>query len=247
MNIRDIKQAGKVAAKVLNKLDKFIQPGITGLEVNQFVEDYVASFPGYNLPCKGYGGFPASICLSINENIIHGIPSATKINNGDLVKVDIVVEYNGWFADTARTYIVGRAKPEAQRLVHIARESLAAAIKVCRAGNTTGDIGFAIENCAKAAGFSVMRRYCGHGIGQQMHTDPAIPNFGEPGEGEPLKEGNFIAVEPMLFAGDPDIKVAEDGWTVKSQDNSLTAHFEHTLLITKRKPVIITKSNFFNF
>ena len=162
------------------------------------------------------------------------------IKNGDLVTVDIVVDYRGWFADTATTYMIGKVSPEAKKLVETTKLALYEAIKVATPGNTIGDLGYIIQNCVEKEDLSVMKKFCGHGIGREMHMEPAIPNFGKKGEGKKLKEEMSIAIETMVFMGKSDIEIADDGWTVKSKDNSLTAHFEHTVLITKNKPFIIT-------
>ncbi len=236
-----MRKAGKAASRILFRLQKIIKPGIREIDINNFAEDFISRYyPGFNLSSKGYNGFPASLCVSVNENIIHGIPSQRVIRNGDLVKVDLVVDHQGWFADTARTYMVGRVSLEAKKLVKTTRAALREAIKAARPGNTTGDLGYIIQNYIEKQNFSVMREFCGHGIGREMHMEPAIPNFGKKGEGQKLIEGMAIAIEPMAFIGKADIEIADDGWAVKSKDNSLTAHFEHTVLITKNKPLIIT-------
>lgn len=241
-DLKSLKKAGHALSLILKKLRKFIKPGITGLDINNFAEEFLKNnFPGYNLSSKGYGGFPASLCVSFNENIIHGIPSKKSVKNGDIIKVDIVVDYNGWHADSARTYIVGQVSSQEKKLVKTTKKALEEAIKVARAGNTTGDIGYTVQKVIEAAGFSVMRKYCGHGLGKAMHEAPSIPNFGIPGEGVRLKEGRVIAIEPMAFIGDYEVEVAANGWDVYAKDKSQTAHFEHTLLIRKRKPLVITK------
>ena len=237
----EMRKAGKVASKILVELRKIIKEGVTGIDINAFAERFISKhYPAFNLSSKGYHGFPASLCVSINEEIIHGIPSQKEIKNGDLVKVDLVVDYKGWFADTAVTYIVGKVGPDEKRLVETTKGALYEAIKAARPGNTTGDLGYIIQNYIEKEGFSVMKKYCGHGIGKKMHMEPSVPNYGKKGEGEILSDGMAIAIEPMTFMGKADIEVADDGWTVKSKDNSLTAHFEHTVLITKNKPLIIT-------
>jgi len=237
----EMRKAGKAASNILVKLRKVIKEGITGLDINAFAEGFIDRYyPGFNLSSKGYNGFPASLCVSINEGIIHGIPSQRVIKNGDLVKVDIVVDYKGWFADTAATYMVGKVSLAEKRLVQTTRKALYKAIKAAKPGNTIGDLGYIVQNCIEKEGFSVMKKFCGHGIGREMHTEPVVPNFGKRGEGQILKEGIAIAIEPMAFMGRADVEIANDGWTVKSKDNSMTAHFEHTVLITKNSPLIIT-------
>lgn len=238
---KGMRKPGKAAFKILSELNNIIRPGVSGNDINAFIENFILEhYPGYNLSSKGYNGFPASACISVNECIVHGIPSDCRFKNGDLVKVDIVVEYNGWYADTAATYIVGKSGADEKRLVNITREALYEGIKTAMPGNTTGDIGYAVQNYIKKEGFSVMRDYCGHGIGRQMHMKPQVPNYGRRGEGAVLKEGMAIAIEPMVLMGKPDVEVASNGWAVSSKDRLMTAHFEHTVLITKKKPVIIT-------
>ncbi len=241
-DLKSLKKAGYALSLILRKLKRFIKPGVTGLDIDDFAVNFLKdNFPGYNLSSKGYGGFPKSVCVSFNENIIHGIPSEKKIKNGDTIKVDIVVEYKGWHADSARTYIVGKVSPDEKKLVKTTKKALDQAIKVAKAGNTTGDIGYIVQKIIEGQGFSVMRRYCGHGLGRKMHQEPSIPNFGSPGEGTELKEGMVIAIEPMAFLGNYQVEVGENGWDVYAKDKSQTAHFEHTLLVRKRKSLVITK------
>ncbi len=237
-----IKLAGRVAHNLLDEIGTIIRYGISTEDINNHAETVISGcYPECTLACKNYKGFPKSICTSINEEIIHGIPSSEKnITNWDLVKVDLVVEYQGWYADTARTFIVGKGNKLSRKLVKTTRKALYEAIKIARPGSTTGDIGYLIQQYANKAGFSVMKKYGGHGIGTKIHTNPFIPCYGTKGSGETLKEGMIITIEPMLFVGNSDIETGKDGWTVKSKDNSLTAHFEHTILITKNKPLIIT-------
>jgi len=238
---RGMRKPGKAAAKILSKLGKVVRAEATGNDINAFIENFMRErYPGYNLSSKGYNGFPASSCISINEEIVHGVPSNRRLKNGDLVKVDIVIDYKGWYADTAATYIVGKAGSDEKRLINTTRKALFEGIKAAKPGNTTGDIGYIIQNYVEKEGFSVMRKYCGHGIGREMHMKPQVPNYGRRGEGEVLEEGMAIAIEPMVFMGKPDFEVADDGWTALSKDRSMTAHFEHTVLITENKPVIIT-------
>lgn len=240
-DLKSLKKAGKAVSVILIKLNKFIKPGVSGIQINDFCIRYLAEkFPGCNLSSKGYNGFPGSVCVSFNENIIHGIPSQRVAKRGDIIKVDVVVDYQGWHADAAVSYIIGEVSPNEKRLVATTRKALTAAIKVARPGNTTGDIGYIIQKTIETSGFSVMRRYCGHGLGLAMHTAPSIPNFGNPKEGAKLEEGMILAIEPMAFSGSFEVEVAKNGWDVYAKDGSQTAHFEHTLLITKKKPLVIT-------
>jgi methionyl aminopeptidase len=241
-DLKSLKKSGHALSLILKKLKKFIKPGITGLDINNFAEEFLKNnFPDYNLSSKGYGGFPESVCVSFNDNIIHGIPSEKEVKNGDIIKVDIVVDYKGWHADSAYSYIVGKVSKEEKKLVKITKKALDEAIKVARVGNTIGDIGYTVQNVIESQGFSVMRKYCGHGLGKAMHEPPSIPNFGIPGEGAKLEEGMIIAIEPMAFTGSHEVEVAANGWDVYAKDKSQTAHFEHTLLIRKSRPVVITK------
>ncbi len=241
-DLKSLKKAGHALSSILKKLKKFIKPGVTGLDINNFSEEFLKNnFPEYNLSSKGYGGFPASVCVSFNENIIHGIPSKKEVKNGDIVKVDIVVDFKGWHADSAYTYIVGKVSKQDKKLVKTTKKALEQAIKIARAGNTVGDISYTVQNVIESQGFSVMRKYCGHGIGRSMHEAPSIPNFGTPGEGPKLEEGMAIAIEPMAFIGDDEVEIAANGWDVCAKDKSQTAHFEHTLVIRKGKPIVITK------
>jgi len=238
----EIKLAGKIAHNLLDEIGTRIKYGITTKDINDVAENIIKEYyPDCKLACKNYKGFPASLCVSINEEIIHGIPSKERtITNWDVVKVDLVVEYQGWYADTARTFIVGRGNKLSRKLVKTTRKALYEAIKIACPNNTIGDIGYVIQQCANKAGFSVMKKYGGHGIGTMIHQKPFIPCYGTKGSGETLKEGMLITIEPMLFVGNSDIETGKDGWTVKAKDDSLTAHFEHTILITKNKPLIIT-------
>ena len=238
---KNIEIAGQVLHLLLDEIGKMLKPGIDGNDINSFAEDCINNYSnGCTLACKGYQGFPASLCVSVNEEIVHGVPSNKIFKDGDIVKVDIVIEYNGWFADSARTFLVGKGTKQSQQLIKTTKQCLYKAIKVARIGNTTGDIGYVIQQHAIRNGFSVMKEYTGHGIGQVIHKEPSIPCFGVQKAGYKLKEGDIICIEPMLFIGKPDIERGKDEWNVKSKDNSLTAHFEHTVLITKNSPLILT-------
>lgn len=239
-DLKSIKIAGKAVRGVLAKLKKYIKPGVSGNDINNFCVDYVKKeFPGCNLSSKGYQGFPGSVCVSFNQNIIHGIPSPRIVKKGDIVKVDVVVDYQGWHADAAYSYIVGKVSKEEKKLVAVTKKALNCALKVARAGNTTGDIGHVVQQVIEKAGFSVMRRYCGHGLGRMMHQQPAIPNFGCPKEGVELAKGMIIAIEPMSFIGSFEVETAENGWDVYAKDGLQTAHFEHTIIITDKSPLVI--------
>ena len=238
---RNIAIAGKVLHLLLEVIGKFIKPGITGKDINLFAEKCINNYGhGCKLACKGYNNFPASLCISINENIIHGIPNDKEIKEGDLVKVDIVIEYNGWYADSAKTFVVGKTNKINKKLIKVTEQCLYKAIKITHKGTKTGDIGYVIERYAIKNGFSVMKKFCGHGIGTKIHQEPHIPCYGNKKEGYILKEGMYICIEPMLFIGNPDITMDKEGYNVRAIDNNYTAHFEHTIYIGKKKSIIIT-------
>ncbi len=240
--IADMRKAGKVAALILKKLGKLIKPGITTKQIEETFDKYIAGYPGMAGAFKGFMGYPASVCVSLNDEVIHGIPKDTvMIKDGDVVSIDLGIKYKGLFVDTAHTFISGHASKKAKQLVKATRQALYEGIKQARIGATIGDIGFAVQNFLEKKRFSVIRKFVGHGIGRSLHLYPEVPNFGIKGEGEPLVEGMAIAVEPMVSCGDYDVMVEDDGWTAKTKDGSLSAHFEHTIAITKRGPVIITK------
>lgn len=236
-----MRKAGKVAALALKSLRKFIKPGITTKDIEAFFENFLKSYPGMEAAFKGYKGYPAALCVSVNEEVIHGIPSLFKvIGDGDLVSVDLGIKYKGLFVDTAHTYIAGRASAVAKKLVSVSLKSLFCGIKRVRIGATVGDIGSAIQTHVENHGFSVVRKFVGHGIGRGLHCVPEVPNFGRPGDGMPLFENTAIAIEPMVTAGHYDVDVLSDGWTAKTKDNSLSAHFEHTVAITRKGPWVLT-------
>ena len=235
-----MQKACDVAGLILRDLKDFIKPGVSTKDIDRFVENYILKHdqkPAF----KGYGGFPASACVSVNEEIIHGIPSKKKIlKEGDLVKVDLGSIYKDYYSDAARTYPVGNVTEENARLIKVAEESFFEGIKYAREGNRIGDIGHAIQSCVEAAGFSVIRDYTGHGIGLDMHEDPAVPNYGKPGHGAKLVRGMCLAVEPMIAAGNYRVRVLDNDWTVVTTDGSWTAHYENTIVITDGDPMILT-------
>lgn len=238
--IETIKEGGKILANVLKELEKIAKPGITTLELDKAAEALILSKggkPGF----KGYEGFPYSLCASVNENIVHGFPSKYVLKDGDLLKLDLGVLYKGFNTDSAVTIAVGKVSFEAKRLINVTKKSLRLGIKKAKIGNTIGDIGNTIQRFVEDQGFSVVRDLCGHGIGKDLHEDPKIPNFGKRGSGEKLVEGMVICIEPMVITGDYNLRKSDDGYGYASKDNSLTAHFEHTIAITKKGPVILTE------
>jgi methionyl aminopeptidase len=231
--------SGDILVRTMNLLAGKIRPGVTTRELDQAAERFIRS-QGAVPAFKGYRGFPGSICASPNSMIVHGIPGHYKLAKGDILSIDIGVIYDGWVADAARTFAVGPISPVAQKLLKVTEESLMVAVPQCRAGNRLGDIGHAVQQHVEAAGLSVVRSLVGHGIGRDMHEDPQIPNYGEPNTGIVLEEGMVLAVEPMVTAGRHAVRVADDHWSIFSQDGSLAAHFEFTIAITADGPRILT-------
>jgi len=234
-------KAGKAAAAILRKLKGFLKPGISTKDIEGFFERELSKYPGMEFAFKGYKGYPACCCVSVNEEIIHGIPSSRQIKNGDLVSIDLGIKYKGLFVDTAYTYIVGQATGQAKKIVKVSLKALDVGIRQIKAGSRVGDISWAIQNFVENNGFSVIRKFVGHGIGRELHLAPEVPNFGEKETGPELEEGYALAIEPMVSAGSFDVDILADGWTAKTKDNSLSAHFEHTIAVTKKGPWILTK------
>jgi len=231
--------AGAVLVKTLNLLAGKVRPGVTTRELDEAAEKFIRS-QGAEPAFKGYRGFPGSICASPNSMIVHGIPGPYKLGRGDILSVDVGVVLDGWVADAARTFPVGTISPVARKLLTTTEESLLVAVDKCRAGNHLGDVSHAIQEHVEAAGLSIVRSLVGHGIGRSMHEEPQIPNYGKPGTGIVLEEGMVLAVEPMVTAGRHAIRVADDHWSIYSQDGSLAAHFEFTIAITAAGPRILT-------
>ena len=231
--------AGDVLVRTMNLLAGKIRPGVTTGELDQAAEKFIRS-QGAEPAFKGYRGFPGSICASPNSMIVHGIPGKYKLGRGDILSIDIGVIRDGWVADAARTFPVGPITPIAHKLLSVTEESLFLAVEQCRPGNHLGDVSHAIQAHVEAAGLSIVRSLVGHGIGRSMHEDPQIPNYGEPGTGILLEEGMVLAIEPMVTAGRHAVRVAEDRWSIYSQDGSLAAHFEFTVAVTAEHPKILT-------
>lgn len=238
--IKIMREAGRILARVLKEIEKQVMPGVTTLELDRAAEALILSaqaVPGF----KGHEGFPFSLCASVNENIVHGLPSGYILKNGDLLKLDLGLIYKGYNSDMATTVPVGEISFEAKRLINVTKKSLRLGIKKAKVGNTIGDIGNTVQRFVEDQGFGVIRELCGHGIGKDLHEDPKIPNFGKRGSGEKLVEGMVICIEPMVSAGDYNLKKSDDGYGYATKDNSLSAHFEHTIAITKKGPVILTE------
>jgi len=238
--IDTMRAAGRIVFAVLEELTKHVRSGISTFELDRLAEEFIRAKGG--IPSfKGLYGFPATLCTSINEEIVHGIPSKKRVlSDGNVFTADVGVQLEGIHADSARTYPVGEIAPEATRLLKVTEESLYAGIKEARVGNHVGDIGHAVQNVAEAAGFGVVRELVGHGIGRTFHEEPQVPNYGRPKRGPVLKVGMTIAIEPMITAGDPATRTLDDKWTVVTLDGSLSAHFEHTVAITENGAMILT-------
>lgn len=235
-----IKEACVVSARALKVAGEAVEPGVTTWEIDKIAYDYIKK-QGATPAFLHYNGFPATACISINDEVIHGIPSRKRvIREGDLVSIDLGACVDGYVGDNAATFAAGRISPEAKRLSDTTRESLYEGIKAAVAGGRIGDIGFAVASYCEARGFSVVREYTGHGVGAELHEDPSVPNYGKQGHGLRLMPGMTLAIEPMINAGAPGINQMSDGWTVKTRDGSLSAHFEHTVAITVDGPKILT-------
>ena len=243
-----MKQACKLAAEVHKEIEKNIKPGVSTYELDKIAENYikyhggVPAQKGYNPGIKGIPAFPASICASINDEVIHGIPSKKVIlKEGDIISIDLVALKDGFNGDAARTYIVGKANcKEDERLLEVTKQAFFEGIKYAVKGNRVGDISHAIGEYVEKHGYSVVREFQGHGIGKEMHEDPGIPNYGKAGKGARLEPGMTLAVEPMVIMGKPDILELDDGWTIITEDGSPAAHYENTILITEKEPEILT-------
>jgi len=237
--IAQMGRAGRIVAETLALIGERIRPGITTAELDAIAEEFIRSHGG-SPTFKGYRGYPASICASPNDMVVHGIPGSYTLTEGDLLSVDVGVTLGGFVADSAFTFPVGEISPESERLLEVGQHALDAGIEQCRAGNRLSDISHAVQTVTEEAGFSVVRSLVGHGVGRAMHEDPQIPNFGAPGRGPLLAEGMTFAIEPMITAGSPDVVVHDDEWSISTGDGSLAAHFEHTVAITEQGPQILT-------
>lgn len=236
-----MRRAGKIVHDTLARMAEILEPGMTTLELDTEAERFIRSHPGATPSFKGLYDFPNSLCISVDVEIVHGIPSPRKVlHEGSIISVDCGVHLDGMHADSAVTLAVGQIDPETQRLLDVTRAALDAGIKAARAGNHVGDIGAAVQSVAEAAGYGVVRELVGHGIGSRFHEDPQVPNFGKPGRGPLLRPGMTLAIEPMITAGNPATRTLKDKWTVVTVDGSLSAHFEHTVAITSDDPVILT-------
>ena len=234
-----LRASNQLVGKTLAEVAKHIRVGVTTLELDKIAEDFIRSngaLPGF----LGYGGFPNTLCVSVNDQVVHGIPSNYALKEGDIVSVDCGVLQNGYYGDSAYTFCVGKVDEKVKKLLEITKESLSLGIDSAQHGNRIGDIGFAIQQHCQKAGFSVVRKLVGHGVGRNLHEDPEVPNFGKKGQGVLLKEGMVIAIEPMINMGNRDVVQEKDGWTIRTIDRKPSAHFEHTIAIRKGKAEILS-------
>jgi methionyl aminopeptidase len=235
-----MRRAGRIVARTIERLVPEVRPGVTTADLDAIAERSIRE-EGGTPSFKGYRGFPASICTSVNEEVVHGIPGKRSLREGDVLSLDVGAIWQGYHGDSAVTVFVGEPpSAEAEKLVRVTEESLEAAISLLRPGNRLSDVGAAVEQVVEGAGFAVVREYVGHGIGQALHEDPPIPNYGAPGRGPEIRPGLVVAVEPMVIAGDWPTRVLADQWTVVSQDGTLAAHFEHTIAVTDHGPEVLT-------
>ena len=237
--IQKMQEAGVILANLHKEIAKMIKPGISTMDIDRFVEEYLKEHNAYPEQ-RGYQGYAFATCASINDEICHGYPREEKLKEGDIVTIDMVVNLDGWLADSAWSYPVGEISDDAQKLLDITKEALYKGIEVARVGNRLGDIGHAIQSFVEAEGYSVVRDFVGHGIGKDMHEDPQVPHYGVAGRGQRLVEGMVITIEPMINIGTYRMKMDENGWTSRTVDGELSAQYEHTLAITKDGPLILT-------
>lgn len=239
-------EGGKILHQIIQRIAEEVKPGVTTADLDQLARKLVFSFGEQNPPANikssflGYRGYPAFICISINEEVVHGIPSEKIIREGDLVSLDFGIIYHGWHTDSAITVGVGKVSKEYKKLIAVTEEALRQGIKEAKVGQAVGDIGYAVQKEVEKNGFGVVRELVGHGIGRKLHEEPYVPNYGRKGEGEILREGMVIAIEPMVTAGSSEVVLGADGWTYRTKDQSGAAHFEHTIAVTKNGPEILT-------
>ena len=234
-----MRESALVVSRTLGEVAKLIKPGVTPLELDKVAEEYIrrqGAVPGF----LGYGGFPNSLCTSVNEQVVHGIPSDTPLKEGDIISVDCGAIKNGYYGDHAYTFAIGEVSDEIKQLLKVTEESLYLGIEQIRSGNRLGDVGFAVQNHAEKHGYGVVRELVGHGLGTQMHEDPELPNYGRRGHGKKMKDGLVLAIEPMINLGTEKVAQLDDGWTIVTQDGKASAHFEHDVAIVGGKPEILS-------
>lgn len=235
-----MRRAGRIVAKLLELMEKEARPGISTKRLDEIAESFIRS-EGSEPAFKGYYGFPASICASVNEEVVHGIPGLRILKEGDIVGIDVGVKLDGYYSDAARTFPIGQVDRDSRRLIEVTRQALVQGISQAVKGNRLTDISWAVQSFAEKEGFSVVRQYVGHGIGRSLHEEPQVPNFGKPHEGPELVEGMALAIEPMLNMGTPEVELLDDGWTVVTKDRKRSGHFEHTIFVGKNKAEIVTE------
>ena len=238
--IEAIARSGEVVGALFGEIAGRVEPGVATAALDSFVGEFVRSHDGAVPAFKGLYGFPGNACISINEEVVHGIPSERRLREGDIVSVDVGVRRDGWCADSAYTFPVGEVGPEASRLLRTTRDALRASVAAARPKNRVGDIGAAVVRAVRGTGFGIVRDLVGHGIGREIHEEPQVANVGRPGRGAPLAAGMVLAIEPMLSAGSERIRTRSDKWTVATFDGALSAHFEHTVAVTREGPVVLT-------
>lgn len=245
--IEGMRASGRLLARALALVEAAVEPGVTTNDLNTVADEFIRdnggtpSFLGVPAGSPGIAPFPGSICASTNDVIVHGIPSGNALQEGDIIGIDCGVILDGWHSDSAVTVAVGEVDDEAERLIAVTRNALDAAVAAALPGNRLGDVGAAVQRLVESAGFAVVRRFVGHGIGRTMHEPPQVPNFGTAGTGAVLKAGTALAIEPMVNVGSPDVRFDADGWTARSADGSLSAHFEHTVVVGATGPIVLTK------
>jgi methionyl aminopeptidase len=238
--IKRMADSCRIVAEVLDGIKKYVSPGVATKELDEFAESFIIK-RGARPAFKGYKGYPASVCTSVNEQVVHGIPSVSRLKEGDIISLDIGVYYKGFYGDAAITVPVGKIDGKAEKLLLATEKALYLGIEKAVIGNRLSDVSAAIQDYAESEGFSVVRELVGHGIGRQLHEEPQVPNFGKPGQGPEIKEGMTLAIEPMVNEGGWEVVLLNDGWTTVTKDGSLSAHFEHTIAVTKDKNSILTK------
>jgi methionyl aminopeptidase len=237
-----MRKAGRIAARVISEVAAAVAPGVTTQELDRVAERLIRQAGG--VPSfKGYRGYPAAICASVDDEVVHGIPGLRALEEGEIISLDLGVLCDGFHADVAVTVPVGEVPREVRRLLSTTATALDAGVAAARGGATLGDVGWAIQSVVEAAGFSAVRDFAGHGVGRMLHEDPQVPNLGRPGSGLPLQAGMTLAIEPMVNMGEPDVTIDADGWTVRTRDHSLSAHFEHTVAVTDNAPEVLTAAN----
>lgn len=237
--LEKMRRAGLIVAETLRELRRLVEPGITTRQLDSAAEKKIRAIGAYPT-FKGYRKFPSSICASVNDEVVHGIPSERKLREGDIVKIDCGATLDGYVGDAAITVPVGNVSPTIEKLVAVTRASLFRAVEKMVPGNRLYDVSYAVQEYVEENGFSIVRDFCGHGIGQQMHEDPQVPNYGRRGTGPKLKEGWVLAIEPMVNLGSHEVQILSDGWTVKTKDGRASCHFEHTIAVTEDGPVVLT-------